>query len=60
MKKCFLELSSITRAYRVREALAKNKISSDVSKRTGKNGCLYGVEYDCALKERVEKIVELL
>ena len=60
MKKCFLELSSPTRAYKAREALAKNGISSVVLKKTGNNGCIHGIEYDCTLKEKVDKIVEML
>ena len=60
MKKCFIELSSLTRAYRAREALAKNSLPSSVVKKTGKDGCVHGIELDCELVEIAKRIIEML
>ena len=57
MKKCTETVYSITKAMAVREALQKNGIKTVLVKTTGREGCVWNIEYDCSKEKEAKRII---
>ena len=57
MNKGSMYFQSMTAAMRVKDILSKNSIKAELVKKTGMNGCIWGIEYDRENEKEVKRIV---
>lgn len=60
MNNSFVYFKSITLAQKARELLYKNGISSELVKKPGMNGCIWGISYASSYEKEVKKILTAL
>lgn len=59
-EKCFIPCENMTRAMKLVRVLERNGIKSNVYKNVDRNGCSWGVQYNCANNSAVERIRGML
>lgn len=60
MKKCSLDFVSVTKAIAVRKALEANGVKTSITKKRGKDGCIWSLLYDCEDDYSVKRIIGML